>query len=142
MGPVNHAATVIVFILAVKGQVLSPSWIGDARGKIDVMGNEHGEFRRQAHDKTLVPRGIIVIGEKLNDSSLLGDHNIALPVFICLVDGSRGREMAFARFRRPVGGGLVARFVLEPVRGGDEQAQDSDADNWADIFLHKGISVG
>ena len=66
MGPMDHAVAFVGFVLAAEPDGVAFAG-GDAFRKIDVVGDEQRAAGVQPHDKSLMPRAVVVIGQRFGD---------------------------------------------------------------------------
>ena len=91
MGPVNGAAFVAPFVLAVElDQHILLNRHSD--GEIDVVSDQNGLSGWQSKNEALMPGAIIVVGKQANDGAFRRDHHAAAMIAECIFGGSRSND--------------------------------------------------
>jgi len=80
MGSVDYASLWIPFIYATEFDAVTDLEGGDARGEIDVMGNEQCLARCQAHNEALMPNSFGIVRKDFRDAATILNRNVALMI--------------------------------------------------------------
>lgn len=125
VGPVNHAAPAVPFVLAMELHAIPFLQRIDARRQVDVVRNQQGLAGTEPEQETLMPRTVVVVGQDFLDRSPAANLQIALLVFVSMrknvVDARFEGGRRLGRRRRRVGQYAADRELVR--RSGDQQGK-------------------